>query len=673
MLGGNKKLFLTLIFLVAGAVLIAQSVFGTNGKKTPTALEWYNQGKEEQDAQNWYTAIEFYQEALRSNPSYGQAWLSLAECTYALGEYNLAISYADSAAEYLKNTTAIANLKGFALIGLARLDEARAVFDQVLAKYPNDTDARFGLAELDIFVGKISGAESLYIDALKRQPESRKALLSLALVSYELGKTKAAKEYINQALKFHSDNPEVHFFAAYILAREGSWIEAEGRVRSAIQLRPGYDEAYSLLASILYSTMRYQSVVDICEYRISRNRKSTSAWYLKGLALDRLNRIEEAIAAYQSGLEVDPEDEIMRTAMEQLVCSFLDIEDARRTKWAQWHSKKAEEFSQKYQSLQARYEYKRALTINPASAASRMAFAEILLRDGYPENYLGQLRFIKEQGHESKTIDDKIESYSSLLEGCLSNKWDVDPFYLDKTRYRIGLYYIQPSVQLVHPDSEQLTSIMLAETLSSDGRLKVTAYSSSISGYSEAFRLSRQGKQDYFGLVEFEENERELTISLTIYVAKTGNKAAEFKVYRTGNNRYANALRRMGQIVFDALPKRAKIIGRNGSTVLIDYGKTDGIAKDMVFNVIKKDKVVIEDKTLGTIFDEQDLFGTVTVTVPSEEISEGVVKQKGFYDRINIGDELLPVPEANEAKTKEDVVPVDKQRPALITLIKSIK
>ena len=163
---------------------------------------------------------------------------------------------------------------------------------------------------------------------------------------------KSCKEYINQALN-HSDNPEVHFFAAYILAREGSWIEAEGRVRSAIQLRPGYDEAYSLLASILYSTMRYQSVVDICEYRISRNRKSTSAWYLKGLALDRLNRIEEAIAAYQSGLEVDPEDEIMRTAMEQLVCSFLDIEDARRTKWAQWHSKKQRNFSQKYQSLQA--------------------------------------------------------------------------------------------------------------------------------------------------------------------------------------------------------------------------------------------------------------------------------------------------------------------------------
>ncbi|MBR6215978.1 MAG: tetratricopeptide repeat protein, partial [Spirochaetaceae bacterium] len=363
-------------------MIFAQSVFGTSGAKKPSALEWYNRGKDEQDVQNWYTAIELYQEAVRANPSYGQAWLSLAECTYALGEYDLAISYADTAAEYLKNTTAIDNLKGFALIGLARLDEARAVFDKVLTRYPNDTDARFGLAELDIFIGKISGAESYYLDALKRQPESRKALLSLALVSYELGKTKAAKEYINQALKYHSDNPEVHYFAAYILAREGSWIEAEGRVRAAIQLKPGYDEAYSLLASILYSTMRYQSVVDICEYRISRDRKSTSAWYLKGLALTRLNRIEEAIATYQSGLEIDPEDEIMRTAMEQLVCSYLDIEDSRRARWAQWHSKKAEEFSQKYQSLQARYEYKRALVLNPSSAASRIAFSEILLRDG---------------------------------------------------------------------------------------------------------------------------------------------------------------------------------------------------------------------------------------------------------------------------------------------------
>lgn len=668
----QRKILCACVALAFVCTVNAQSVFNPNAGKKPSALDWFAKGKEAQEAQDWYGAIELYQEALRSNGAYGQAWLSLAQCTYALGEYDLAISYAQTASEYVKNNAEIQNLIGFSYVGLAQLDKAREVFTMVLSRYPNDTEARFGLAELDIFDGKISGAETLYADALKRQPESRKALLSLALVSHELGKTDAAKRYIDQALKYHSDNPEVHYFAAYLLARDGDWDKAEGRIRAAIQLRNDYDEAYSLLAAILYSTMRYNSVIDICEYRISRDRTRTSAWYLKGLALAKLNRIEEAIGAYQSGLEIAPEDEVMRTAMEQLVCNYLDIEDPRRADWASFHTRKANEFGQKYLSLQARYEYKRALVINPASVAARLSFAEILLRDGYPENYLGQLRFIRDQGNETREVTDKIESFTSLLEDSISNKWNVDPLYLEKVRYTIGLYYVQPTVQLVHPDSDALTAQMLAESLSSDGKLKVSAFNSAISGYAEAFRLSRQGKQDYFGMVSFEENERELTVSLTLYVSRTGNKAAEFKVYRTGNDRYANALRRMTQVVASSMAPKGKILDRNSSTVLIDFGRSDGADKDTVYNVIKKGTVNTADKTLGTVFDEQNQFGTVTVTALGEEISEGVIKQKGFYDRINIGDELIPLPKESE-EAKEEAVAADRQRPALITLIKSIR
>lgn len=670
-----KKGFSVLIMaLLMVFSVFAQSFFtgSSNKSQKETALDWYEKGKESQNVQDWYRATECYQEALLLNPSYGQAWLSLAECTYAMGEYDLAISYADTASKYVKNTTAIQNLKGFSLVGLGRIEEARKVFTSILAKYPNDTEARFGLAELDIFDGKISGAESFYLDALKRQPENRKALLSLALVSYELGKIEISKQYINQALKYHSDNPEVHYFAGYILAREGSWEAAETRINSAIQLDPNYDEAYSLLASVLYSTMRYQEVIDICEFRLNRNRKLASAWYLRGLALSKLNRIEEAIDSYQIGLDIDPEDEIMRTALEILVCENLDIEDSRRSMWAEWHVKKADEFANKYLSHQARYEYKRALIIDPAGISARLSFAEILLRDGFPENYLAQLRFIEEQGRASQVISDKVESYSSLLEDSLSNKWEIDTLYLDKTRYNIGLYYVQPSIQLVHPDSDQITAEMLAEVLSSDGMLNVSAYKSSISGYAEAFRLARLGKQDYFGMVQFEENERELTISLTLYVARTGNKAAEYKVYRTGNNRYANALRRMQQIVTDSLPQKGVILARNSSSVLIDLGRSDGVTKDDVFNIIAQDGLKTADKSLDIIYDDEDLYGTVKITDFGEEISEGVITQRGFYDRINVGDELLPLPVETEEVVEEQIV-ADKQKPALINLIKAIR
>ena len=112
-----------------------------------------------QDRQDWYGASESYQEALQYNPDYGEAWLGLAQCTYETGEYSLTITYLEKAALYAKDRTAILNLKGFALIGLGRTDEAEAVFQEVLNLYPNDVDARFGLAELDIFYGRISGAE----------------------------------------------------------------------------------------------------------------------------------------------------------------------------------------------------------------------------------------------------------------------------------------------------------------------------------------------------------------------------------------------------------------------------------------------------------------------------------------------------------------------------------
>ena len=675
-MGNVQRHFVLFVFFVVlfsfFTQVSAQTIF-ERPQKQKTALEYYEEGQIYQNKQDWYRATEYYQECLQMNPAFGQAWFSLAECAYALNEYDLAIDYTDTAAKYLKNNTSIPNLKGFSLVGLGRLDEARIVFNEVLNKYPNDTEARFGLAELDIFEGRISGAEALYQDALKRQPENRKALLSLALVSYELGKPAVSKKYINQALRYHSDNPEVHYFASYLLAKEGSWTEAEQRVRFAIALRPDYDEAYGLLASILYSTMHFQDVVDICEYRISRNRKLSSAWYLKGLALTRMNRIEEAIASYETGLEIDPEDEIMRSSMEQLVCEYLSIEDKRRAAWAEWHIKKANDYSQKYLSYQAQYEYKRALVINPNSIGARLAFAENLLRDGYPENYLAQLQFINKQDKDNRSVLDKIEAYTSLLEDSLSNKWNKNPMYMDKVRYSVGLYYMQPSVQLSHPDSDRLTSFMLAEMLSSGGTLNVKSYKSATSGYAEAFRLARQSGQDYFALVKFEENERELTVALTFYVVRTGNKAAEYKVYRTGNDRYANALRRMEQLILAAMPKKGRILTRTGSTVLIDLGKKENVAVDTKFNIIKQGKVLTEDKTIGAVYDDMYMYGTLTVTAVGEEISEGIVSQRGFYDRINAGDELLLAVEEEKAAEDVEEIEAKKQKPVLIDLIKSIR
>ena len=80
-----------------------------------TALSLYNKGMQFQQREDYYSAIESYREALQLNPQYGDAWYNLALCTFHLGEYDLAVSYADTAAKYARNLSDIQNLKGMAL------------------------------------------------------------------------------------------------------------------------------------------------------------------------------------------------------------------------------------------------------------------------------------------------------------------------------------------------------------------------------------------------------------------------------------------------------------------------------------------------------------------------------------------------------------------------------
>ncbi|HQL05332.1 MAG TPA: tetratricopeptide repeat protein [Treponemataceae bacterium] len=652
--------FITLLFTNAAA---AQST---------SAADFYKLGRSLQLAQDWAGAVEQYQEALRLNPSYADVWFALSECAYSMGEYSLALTYIESASKFLKNNSALQNLQGFSLIGLARLEEARAVFLSVLASYPNDVDARFGLAELDIFNGRISGAEKYYKDALSRQSQNKKALLSLALISYELGNTQGAKEFIEQALMYHNGESEVHYFASYIAVKDGNLSEAENHCRNAVYLSPSDDKSLELLSLILYSRKKYSEAMEICSRRISLNRNTSLAWYVKAKILEKQGNIEEALQSYKAGLEIKMDDELMRTSMENLINNSIAIEDPRRSNWASAHIKNAKEAIGLFLSDRASYEYKRALRISPLDSDVRLLYADLLLQDKKYESYLSQLQFIKAQGAAGKKIDDTIESYNSLLRNTLPVKWNIDPLYLDKTRYSIGLYFTAQKVQLLHPDSVPVTAQLLRETFQSEGFLSVITKSEPVTGYAEAFRQSRTASLDYFALIDFEETERDVLLTLTLYSAKTGSEVQTFSVYRTGNLRYSLAVQKIVESVTKAFPQRGKILARSASTVLIDLGKNDGAAAETVFTIVESGKLIPHDSQIALTYSPSSVLGTVTITEAGEDISQGMVKQLGFYDRINIGDELVSAVD-KESETEVPVSEPSVRTPALIELLKLIR
>ena len=675
-----KKITSLVIAGTLAAVLSAQ------GRGTGrTAIELFADGQELQAHKQWFDAMDLYQEALSMNPQYGDAWYNMALCSYALGSYDLCVQYADNAAKYERNLSDIQNLKGMAMISLGKIDEAKNVFTAVLKKYPNNIDARFGLAELDLLDGRISVAEGRYLDALKRDSQNRKALLSLALVSSEMGKNEVAEQYVKQALSYYSGEAEVHYMASYLAAKNGDYKVAEQRARSAVQINGDLDKAYSLLAQILFAQKRYDEVIDICDFRIGRKRDCVGAWYLKGLSQQKLERYYDAIDTYQTGLTINPQDEVMRNALELLVGQVLPVEDPRRNSWAEYHSKKAAEFGRNFDGISERYEYQRALSVAPLNASIRQSFADMLERDGLYELYLQQLKFIKEnaevldngpviqrdenspsrkRSREQIKNDDAIENYESIMRNNISARWKIDPFYLDKTRWNIGIYYTKKPVQLFHADLEEISALAARTAFSGVPSTAVDVETDPVASYGEAFRLARTQGRDYFVIMTAEETERTYSIDATIYSARTGTKTSEIHVYRTGNDCMAKSLQRFRAGVLDILPIRGKVLQNVQGTLLLDLGKNDGISVDAEFNIIRKGGIETNDEGPGIKYNKKDLLGTVKVTACDEEISEGKYRKNGFYDTLNVGDEIILVKNKDGDKKDKDGNAATDSRPA---------
>ena len=116
-------------------------------------------------------------------------------------------------------------------------------------------------------------------------------------------------------------------------------------------------------------------------------------------------------------------------------------------------------------------------------------------------------------------------------------------------------------------------------------------------------------------------------------------------------------LRRFRNSVLEKLTVRGKILNRNGKTVLIDLGRSENIVKDAEFKIVKKGCVKTADSGTGLFYKDDDVVGVLTVTNPGEEVSEATITYHGFYDRINVDDELVLTKMPEKAETGVDTVP----------------
>ena len=621
----------------------------------------YQRGRAEQNRSNLLAAVELYRAALIENPAYDKPLIGLAESFFALEEYEEALEYLKEAQKYDRINLDLIVLEGRIAIAMNQPARARSLFESVLETEPNNLEARFGLAELDIAQGRTRNASHRYIETLKIRPESQKALLSLVLLSEAQGDRAAAETYLELALKYHNYDPRVHYAAGRFSMEEGSLERAERYLLTAIALDQDYTEAKRLLAQVYLLQQRPDQAIDTLRQILTTDRDIPLVWYSLGLAYERTGDPEQAIRSLAQALRLQPDDEIARIVLENIALGQLPIDDPIRERYASYHLERGALFRERNYLDKALLEYRRALRLQPEAKEPRLQYAELHRLMGFPEKYMKELEVLRELGHTDEQILDDIEIIGSTRYDSVSARWGIDQYALDRERFSLALYHLMPATRELHPFAGQAAAAYLQDLLKRYPILDVLASTLNVDSFEEAFREARSLGADYFLLMRIEESERSFTTVLEQYLTSTGKRLGTHRVFRTGNDRVQDNFHIMAKRVFEALPLRGSLLARQFDRGVVNLGLYDELESGAELAIVRKGRVRLSNDRIGVIAEDRDILGTFTVETLDEVISEGIVAKRSFFDLINVGDQIIPV-----VPPEQPVQPAEEGEPGLL-------
>jgi tetratricopeptide (TPR) repeat protein len=621
----------------------------------------YQVGRKAQDSQDWPVAVEQYRAALAANPAYLEAAVGLAETLLALEEYEEALRWVVRARALDAADPDLAVLEGRIRLGAGEVAAARALFAGVLKSWPNNLEARFGMAEADVAEGRTRSALEKVNAVLALDPMSRRGLLQLAALSESEGDRSTADRAIEHALRAYAGDTAVQLAASDLYRGRGRWDLAERYARAALAIAPESASARISLATALIGLTRYTEAAGTLREIVAADRTDAAAWYTLALAYARSGDTANALTSFANALAAAPEDEIARIVQEYTAIDALKAEDPQRAKLAAFHRDAGRELASRSQLEPALAEYRRSLLLEPASRDGRLGYAQVNRAMGFPDKQLSELKVLAGLGVKDTTVHDEIEGLTAELDGTVSRRWGVDQYAIERARHLVAVSTVGGASHLLHPLAAGDLARAFRDVLTRWDSLAVTDGSTMVTGLDDALRSAAASRADYVLLLAVEESERAFSASATLYLARTGASVASFSAYRTGNDRVRDASLRIASLVAGALPARGTLITRRFDRGLVDLGSRHGMQVGTRLAIVRKGRVHLAVDAPGIAWDDADVIGDFTVTDVDEAVSEGTIARRGTFDFVNAGDEVV-VPRAASAAPAEPPPP----RPGLL-------
>ncbi|MCT7953974.1 tetratricopeptide repeat protein [Laspinema palackyanum] len=153
--------------------------------------------------------------------------------------------------------------------------------------------------------GSLTLAEQKFCQVLGIDASHPQALCGMGMLYYQQGRYEDALDYLEQSLKFDANQAICHYTRGLVLAKLGYLAEAKTAYYQAVIVDPSYLNAYSELGNVCIEIGELTQAESAYRERIALSPDWHSYVSLGHLFIAQ-QRVDEAISAYQTALELQP-------------------------------------------------------------------------------------------------------------------------------------------------------------------------------------------------------------------------------------------------------------------------------------------------------------------------------------------------------------------------------
>ena len=188
-----------------------------------------------------------------------------------------------------------------------RLDDAAAIYQQLLTDNPGHADAAHLLGLVCLRNNDVDSAIRLIRDAVEHDPDNPIYHANLGNVLKDAGRLTDAIAAYRRALALHPGYAEIHNNLGYALQVSGMIEEGIGHYRKAITLRPADYRAPYNLGNALFLIGKSEEAIAAFREAATLNPQFANTWDHLGTLLQRLGRHAEAEACFRQWIQIDPD------------------------------------------------------------------------------------------------------------------------------------------------------------------------------------------------------------------------------------------------------------------------------------------------------------------------------------------------------------------------------